>query len=158
MAFYRSKKESGLLRRFFFVLLICSFASLIVVITFYYVDPVRFRRYFFQPVREILYFQRELGIISNWGKVKNIIIPFDTTTTIPKNVRDDLKIVAGLKIPKEQGKFPAVLLLHGSSPLGRKNALIRFLAFKLHNAGWIVLSPDARGFGDSNDPPGIDTS
>ena len=156
MAFYRSKQVRGLLQRFCSILLICSFASLIVVAALYYVDPVRFRRFFFQPVREVLFFQRELGIISKWDKVKKIRIPFDTTITIPKNAKDDLKIAASLKIPQEQGRLPAVLLLHGSSPFGRKNALIHLLAYRLFNTGWIVLSPDARGFGESNDPLDID--
>jgi len=46
----------------------------------------------------------------------------------------------------------AVVLLHGSSPYGRKLALYPVLAKALADRGHTVLSIDQRGFGDSEDP------
>jgi pimeloyl-ACP methyl ester carboxylesterase len=44
------------------------------------------------------------------------------------------------------------LLLHGATHLGRKSGLIVLLGHYFQQSGWIALAPDARGFGDSNDP------
>jgi len=60
-------------------------------------------------------------------------------------------------MPEESGVSPAVLLLHGATHLGRKSGLIVLLGHYFQQAGWIVLAPDARGFGDSVDPADIDS-
>ena len=49
--------------------------------------------------------------------------------------------------------YPAILLLHGSSPYGRNLGLYRVLGRELANLGYLVLSIDQRGYGDSDDPP-----
>lgn len=52
---------------------------------------------------------------------------------------------------------PGLLLLHGSSPWGRNNALIVLLAYRFQSLGWVTLAPDARGFGETDDPRNIQT-
>jgi pimeloyl-ACP methyl ester carboxylesterase len=51
---------------------------------------------------------------------------------------------------------PGVVLIHGSTPAGRKLALYRIQSKKLVDKGYIVLTYDARGFGESDDPKEID--
>lgn len=48
-----------------------------------------------------------------------------------------------------------VLLLHGSTPQGRKLGLYRLLGQELANRGYVVLAIDQRGFGESDDPPDV---
>lgn len=50
---------------------------------------------------------------------------------------------------------PAILLLHGSTPEGRRLGIYRLLGRKLAERGYVVLSEDQRGFGDSSDPPQV---
>ena len=54
------------------------------------------------------------------------------------------------------GDMPLVVLAHGSTRLGRRNPLIRFLAAQLQSKGFSVLAPDLRvlssGRKASNDP------
>lgn len=47
---------------------------------------------------------------------------------------------------------PAVVLLHGSDEAGRREPFCVLLATLLHRRGYSVLTPDLRGFGDSEDP------
>ena len=56
----------------------------------------------------------------------------------------------GAEGPKER---PGVLLLHGSTPVGRRLGLYRVLGAALARRGYTVLAPDQRGYGDSDDPP-----
>lgn len=58
--------------------------------------------------------------------------------------------------PDVSPPHPAILLLHGSTRWGRRLALYRLLAAELARAGYLVLAPDLRGFGDSQTP--ADTS
>jgi pimeloyl-ACP methyl ester carboxylesterase len=46
----------------------------------------------------------------------------------------------------------AVVLAHGASPLGRRHGLYLGLARRLAERGYLVLSPDLRGYGESEDP------
>ncbi|HEX6385865.1 MAG TPA: alpha/beta fold hydrolase [Anaerolineae bacterium] len=50
---------------------------------------------------------------------------------------------------------PGVLLLHGSTPQGRKLGMYRILGQKLAERGYVVLAIDQRGFGESDDPPDV---
>ena len=67
-----------------------------------------------------------------------------------------LRIAATLYRPKGEGKRPGILLLHGSTPEGRKLGLYRVLGRELAARGYVVLSTDHRGFGESEDPPRTD--
>lgn len=53
------------------------------------------------------------------------------------------------------GKRSVVLLAHGASAKGRKHGLYVGLARRLADGGYWVLSPDFRGYGESDDPPRI---
>jgi pimeloyl-ACP methyl ester carboxylesterase len=64
-----------------------------------------------------------------------------------------LTIVGTLYQPETEGEHPAILLLHGSTPEGRKLGLYRKLGAELAGRGYVVLSMDQRGFGQSDDPP-----
>jgi dipeptidyl aminopeptidase/acylaminoacyl peptidase len=58
--------------------------------------------------------------------------------------------------PAAAGRHPGVLLLHGSTPQGRKLGLYRLLSRGLTGRGYVVLNIDLRGYGDSDDPPRAD--
>jgi len=45
-----------------------------------------------------------------------------------------------------------VILVHGSTALGRRASFPRLLAQQLHSHGLAVLAPDLRGFGNADDP------
>jgi dienelactone hydrolase len=67
-----------------------------------------------------------------------------------------LTIAGTLYSPDGAGNFPAVVLIHGSTPEARKLGLYRLLGKELAGLGYIVLAIDLRGFGESDDPPLID--
>jgi len=119
-------------------------------IAFFFIDPVGFRKTLFQPVREVFFFQRELGAITHWDKIQKVVICEGSEVVIPGG--NGFQIFAGLRAPHRENPSPAILLLHGSSPWGRKIGLIRLLALRFEEGGWVVLSPDARGFGRTSDP------
>jgi pimeloyl-ACP methyl ester carboxylesterase len=130
------------------------FAAIAVAASaFFAVNPVSFRKTVFQPVREARLFWKELTPLSHWREIEKTQVPEATIVSIPKEQAGDLKIVADLRMPRGVGRAPAFLLLHGSAPWGRKAGLIRLLGSRLQEEGWIVLAPDARGFGESDNPP-----
>jgi alpha-beta hydrolase superfamily lysophospholipase len=49
------------------------------------------------------------------------------------------------------------VLVHGSTPFGRKLAPYAVLAQQFRRRGYVVLSIDVRGFGDSDDPVRLDS-
>lgn len=138
-----------------FFFLLCSFI-IVSGISFFFIDPVKFRKIVFQPIREIIFFQKELGGLTSWGKIEKKIVTPSKKIIIPSVRKGELKIVSDLWVPNGERPVPAILLLHGNSPWGRKNGLIRLLAHEFSEAGWIVLSPDARGFGETADPKNIE--
>lgn len=66
-----------------------------------------------------------------------------------------LTMAGTLYEPPTAGPHPGLLLLHGSTPEGRKLGLYRLLGKELAERGYVVLSIDRRGYGDSDDPPEI---
>ncbi len=122
---------------------------------FFFVDPVGFRKIIFQPTRELILFQNELGAISHLDKIQKFVAHPTKEVVIPSKGKDGLRLVADLYIPEGQGPAPSLLLLHGSDPWGRKAGLIQLLALRFKSSGWLVLAPDARGFGESADPQEI---
>ena len=123
---------------------------------FYLVEPVGFRKVVFQPAREVLFLVKELRLFSHWYKIGVIEIPPGNRVVISSTDGNDVRMVADFRVPQNPSRAPAILLLHGSSPWGRKNGLIQYLSYRLANDGWIVLAPDQRGFGDTDDPKEVD--
>jgi pimeloyl-ACP methyl ester carboxylesterase len=72
-------------------------------------------------------------------------------------VSDGLTIRGSLYSPPEKGIYPAILIVHGSSPEGRKSGLYRVLGKELSERGYVVMTVDMRGFGESDAPKQIDT-
>ena len=66
---------------------------------------------------------------------------------------DGLRIAADLYRPDADSTAPLIMLLHGSSPLGRRQPMVRVLAERYRRLGYVVLAPDARAYGESEDPP-----
>ncbi len=55
-------------------------------------------------------------------------------------------------------KSSAIVLCHGGTPIGRKLALYVIAAQQLAERGYVVLTFDFRGFGESDDPPRYDSA
>jgi dienelactone hydrolase len=145
-------------KKIYKVTLIISLSSSVIALAgllFFFIDPIAFRLFIFQPVREFIFFHKELGLPHNWNRTEKIRIPPAKRIEIFSNEKNNIKIVADLRLPQQEGLSPALLLLHGSSPWGRKNGLISLLGYRFQSLGWITLSPDARGFGETNDPQNI---
>ena len=66
----------------------------------------------------------------------------------------DLRLRGTLYTPERfmSGKRPAIVFCHGGTPIGRKLALYVVAARQLAERGYVVLTFDFRGFGDSDDP------
>ena len=54
-------------------------------------------------------------------------------------------------------KRPGIVLCHGATGFGRRLAMYSVMAPKLAQRGYVVLSIDFRGFGDSEDPHRLET-
>jgi pimeloyl-ACP methyl ester carboxylesterase len=143
--------------RFFRVLLfIAAFSTLagISTYTWFKLDPISFRQLAFEPIRDSLYFYRELQPITGWRCLETQPDFNSQRVEIPARQINDPTLVADLWEPENHKKkpYPAVLILHGSSHLGRRQGLVRVFAHHFQKFGWIVLTPDARGFGESENP------
>lgn len=62
-----------------------------------------------------------------------------------------------LYLPRNGDSLPAIVLAHGRTEFARRQALFVVLAERLAARGYAVLSFDFRGFGQSEDPPRIET-
>ena len=127
-----------------------------VLSAYHRIDPVGYRAVVFQPVREIAYFVRELDAVSGWWDIERIRVPEPETVVITATgsdtTDDGVVITAGVYRPRSSGPAPAVVIQHGSYPWGRKAGLVRLLGSRLAAHGYLVIAPDARGFGDTSDP------
>lgn len=81
------------------------------------------------------------------GIVGTLYTPFSTPpqTTIPSQTTMTAATVS----------YPGIILLHGSTPVGRKMGLYRVMGRELAARGYVVLAIDLRGYGDSGDPPDL---
>jgi pimeloyl-ACP methyl ester carboxylesterase len=70
---------------------------------------------------------------------------------------DGLSIAGSLYGSKTKTMRPGIILLHGNTPLGRKLAIYKILAEKLRKRGYLVLTMDFAGFGESDDPFSVGT-
>ncbi len=67
-----------------------------------------------------------------------------------------IMLAGALYRPHTAGLRPAILIVHGSTPLGQSLGLYRVLATELSGRGYFVLTYDQRGYGESDDPPHLD--
>jgi pimeloyl-ACP methyl ester carboxylesterase len=68
-------------------------------------------------------------------------------------VRDDgLSLAASLYLGDGGARRPAIVLVHGNTPRGRRLPLYKVLASGLAERGYAVLALDRAGFGQSEDP------
>jgi len=65
---------------------------------------------------------------------------------------DGLKIKANVYKPGGKGPHPAILLLHGNYPVGQSYPLYRVLSQELAGKGYVVMTIDFAGYGQSEDP------
>ncbi len=70
---------------------------------------------------------------------------------------DGLGISASLYGVKGDGKRPGIILLHGNTPLGRKLSMYLIMASRFAQMGYIVLTIDFAGYGESDDPFQLDS-
>jgi pimeloyl-ACP methyl ester carboxylesterase len=106
-----------------------------------------------QPARDVLFFERELKPFSHYNEIeRHNPQPSETIILAASGeASGDVDLALDLWRPADS-PAPVVLLLHGSSPRGRTLGFNMFLAERLRDAGWLVLTPDARGFGDTGSP------
>ncbi len=64
----------------------------------------------------------------------------------------DLTIVGTLYKPDSASPAPAIVIVHGSSPEGRRLGIYRYLGKALSERGYVDLTIDLRGYGESGDP------
>ncbi len=67
----------------------------------------------------------------------------------------NMNITGSLWIPETGHENPGIIMLHGSTPFGRKLELYPLLAHFLSQRGYVVLCIDLPGFGESDDPPDL---
>lgn len=89
--------------------------------------------------------------------------PYTEEEVVYENKRDKVKLAATLTIPRGQGPVPAVVLITGSGPEDRNEAVyghrpFLVLADYLTRRGIAVLRADDRGVGGSSAPGPSDTS
>ena len=106
-----------------------------------------------QPARDVLFFERELKPFSHYDEIERHSPQPSETIILAASGKasEDVDLALDLWRPAEV-PAPVVLLLHGSSPRGRTLGFNMLLAERLRDAGWLVLTPDARGFGDTGSP------
>jgi pimeloyl-ACP methyl ester carboxylesterase len=116
-------------------------------------QPGHFRLALLQPARDLLFFQREVQPIGGGGAMERRGPRPDSTGVLraAPDAPHDVDLAFDLWRPTVT-PAPAVLLAHGSSPRGRRLGFNVLLADHLRTAGWLVITPDARGFGGSGKP------
>ncbi len=93
---------------------------------------------------------------------KGVLVNLESTCKSLRAAIDiHLSLIASIETDPEEGKAepagsPAIVLLHGSSTWGRRLPLYQVLALHWQRLGYTLLVPDARGYGDSEDPPVVD--
>lgn len=133
-------------------LLLLLLAAMVVAGSLTALAPGFVRLAVLQPPRDLLFFQRELEPLQNFAEIERRRPRPDATETLPAGTtEDEVELVFDLWIPR-QNPAPTVILLHGSSPRGRELGFNMLLAEQLREHGWLVLTPDVRGFGDSGIP------
>jgi dienelactone hydrolase len=92
---------------------------------------------------------RELGTLRRQGyRIEKLV--FQSST--------DVWVAANVYVPDRiSGKLPAVLVVHGHWPLGRRDPVVQARCLGLVRLGFLVLAVDAFGAGERYTEPGVDT-
>ncbi len=84
--------------------------------------------------------------------------PIQVQTTEVEFLSGNLQLRGSLYTPtKSFGLYPAIVICHGGTKLGRRLALFTVMARTLAERGYVVLTFDFRGFGESEDPRKFET-
>lgn len=84
---------------------------------------------------------------------------FEVTTRDVQFLSGNVQLRGTLYLPEPSWlKYPGVVVCHGGTALGRRLALYVVLAQHLAARGYVVLTFDFRGIGDSEDPHRFETS
>jgi pimeloyl-ACP methyl ester carboxylesterase len=101
---------------------------------------------------------QELLRIASYAQIINLRIALKHAGESVAFDSDAIRIMGSLYRPQGAAFLPAIVLIHGSTPAGRKLPLYVMLAKELATRGYVVLSIDLRGFGESEDPKNPDRS
>jgi pimeloyl-ACP methyl ester carboxylesterase len=134
-------------------LLVVALAMVIIAASATALAPGYVRLVALQPARDLLFFQREIEPLRHYAGLERRAPSPDGIATLSADPAEghDIDLVLDVWRPAVT-PAPAVLLLHGSSPRGRKLGFNRLLAERLRQSGWLVLAPDLRGFGQTGRP------
>ncbi|RMH37833.1 MAG: alpha/beta fold hydrolase [Nitrospirae bacterium] len=99
-------------------------------------------------VRKLIRFLDETG--TTWMNLRGCLCREDQTVTIPH--RRGIMLAGSLYGLHRGSPKAKILLIHGNTPLGRKLAMYRVLASQLAERGFVVLTIDTPGHGESDDP------
>ena len=144
-------RHPGLLRRHWILAFLSAAILLAGALTV--IAPGYVRLAILQPVRDLMFFERELEPFEHHAEIVWHRPTPDATAELPADPQDvtDVSLGFDLWIPAIY-PAPVALLLHGASPRGRKLGFNMLLGERLRDAGWLVISADARGFGGSGTP------
>ena len=96
---------------------------------------------------------KNLISISNGSPLKKkLFLDPQTQETVTMTGAQGNLIPGHLYIPKGRLPAPAILLLHGSTPVGKQMGLYRLLGYRLAEQGYVVLTIDQRGHGQAPRP------
>jgi pimeloyl-ACP methyl ester carboxylesterase len=117
------------------------------------VAPGAFRLVVMQPARDLVFFQREISPWRDFSAIERHRPQPTRTHRLPAaSVADDEIEIELDEWHPAHTPAPVALLFHGASPRGRSLGFNLLLAERLRDAGWLVLTPDTRGFGRSGRP------
>jgi dienelactone hydrolase len=107
----------------------------------------------------LLYYKKE-GINHLYQEIviKRKAFSFVFSSSEVEFMSNGLTLRGSLYMPDGSSRFPGIVLAHGGTRLGRKLSLYRILSYKLAQRGYVVLSFDFRGFGESEDPVRFETA
>jgi pimeloyl-ACP methyl ester carboxylesterase len=97
----------------------------------------------------------KLSSIRN-GRIGDNRLYLDSQGETLSFTNQEVRLVGTVYRPPQAESRPGILLLHGSTPEGRRLGLYRVLGKELAERGYVVLAIDQRGFGESSNPPQVD--
>lgn len=118
--------------------------------------PSPLKNYSFDLLLLAAPYEKKLTSILN-GSLRDDRMFYDRDgTNIRFESEDGLSIAGTIYMPEDESIFPGIVVLHGSTPEGRKLGLYRMIGQGLSKRGFVTLTIDLRGFGESDDPSVLD--